>query len=164
MRARFAAILAMAMLGGCGFQPLYAVKDGAEPGLSRVALASLEAPEAMRAIIARAYARRAPGDSSAAEYDLVLAAREVAERLAVQSDASVTRYNYRLVGDYSAVERASGRKFEGSVQAIASFNVVNSQYSTLFAEQAAKEKAATQLINDIERALLLQIDAAQNDK
>jgi LPS-assembly lipoprotein len=164
MRTRMAALAMALMVSGCGFQPLYAVKDGAEPGLARVALASLDAPEAMRPIISRAYARRAPGDPSAAEYDLVLKTREAAERLAVQSDASVTRYNYRLIGDYSVVERATGRKYDGNVQAIASFNVVNSQYSTLFAEQAAKEKAATELINDIERALLLQIDAAQNEE
>ena len=164
MWARTLALVAALSLGGCGFEPLYAEKDNGAPGLARVALATLDAPEAMRPIIARAYARRSSGDASAAQYDLVLKTREAAERLAVQSDASVTRYNYRLIGDYSAVERASGRKFDGRVQAIASFNVVNSQYSTLFAEQAAKEKAATQLVSDIERALLLQIEAARNEE
>ena len=81
----------------------------------------------------------------------------------MQIDASVTRYNYRLVGRYTLVERATGARYSGRVTSIASFNVVNSQYSTLFAEDAAREKAATQLVEDIERDILLKLSDA-NEK
>lgn len=152
-------ILPALALSACGFQPLYATGDGAPPGLRNVALASVEAPEEIEPVIARAFARRSAGANAAAEYDLLLTADEEAERLAVQIDASVTRYNYRLVGRYTLVEKASGKRYGGRVVSIASFNVVDSQYSTLFAEDAAREKAAVQLAEDIERDILLKLAA-----
>lgn len=150
----------MALLPGCGFQPLYATDDGGAAGLRNVALVSVEASEEIEPIVERAFARRTARDPAAAEYDLSLTATEQAERLAVQIDASVTRYNYRLVGRYTLVERGAGKRYTGSVTSIASFNVVNSQYSTLYAEEAAREKAATQLAEDIERDILLELAAA----
>ena len=155
------AIAALALLPSCGFQPLYATDDGAAAGLRNVALVSVSAPEDIQQMVARAFSRRTARDPSAAQYDLVVATSEQAERLAVQIDASVTRYNYRLVGDYTLVERATGKRYTGNVVSIASFNVVNSQYSTLYAEGQAKEKAAAQLVEDVERDVLLKLDAAR---
>ena len=47
---------------------------------------------------------------------------------------------------------------QGSAEAVASFNVVDSQYATLFAEEAAREKAARTLIERIERNILLRLN------
>lgn len=147
-------------LGACGFRPLYATAEGAAPGLRSVALSGVDAPEEILPVVTRAFERRTATDESAARYDLLITAAEQAERLAVQIDASVTRYNYRIVGRYTLVERGSGKELKGSVTAIASFNVVDSQYSTLHAEEAAREKAATQLAEDIERDILLELASA----
>ena len=156
------ALLAAPLLQACGFQPLYATQDGAAPGLRNVALSSVTAAEEIEPALTRAFSRRTAPAASAAQYDLLLSADEQSERLAVQIDASVTRYNYRLVGNYTLVERAGGRKFKGRITSIASFNIVNSQYSTLYAEEAAREKAATQLVEDIERDILLKLAAARD--
>lgn len=153
----------MLLLSGCGFQPLYATSDGAAPGLRNVALATLNAPEEIEPVVKRAFSRRTAPEAGAAQYDLLLTTTEQSERLAVQIDASVTRYNYRLIGNYTLVERASGRKFKGRITSISSFNIVNSQYSTLYAEEAAREKAATQLVEDIDRDILLKLAAARDD-
>jgi LPS-assembly lipoprotein len=151
------------VLQSCGFQPLYATSDGSAPGLRNVALSTIKAPEDIEPVVKRAFLRRTAAADSAAAYDLMLTAEEQSERLAVQIDASVTRYNYRLVGKYTLVERAGGKNYSGRVVSIASFNVVNSQYSTLHAEDAAREKAATQLADDIERDILLKLAAAEDD-
>ena len=50
------------------------------------------------------------------------------------------------------------KSFAAPFGAIASYNVVTSQYSTLFAEQTAREKAAKTLIEELERDILLIID------
>jgi LPS-assembly lipoprotein len=144
------------LLSACGFRPLYATPEGGGAGLTQMALVNVEAPEAIGDVVTRAFERRIRGGESA-RYDLSVKASEQAERLAVQIDASVTRYNYRLVGDYTLIERATGKRYTGNVISIASFNVVNSQYSTLYAEEQAKEKAAAQLVADIERDVLLKI-------
>lgn len=154
---RLAVIAAALVLSACGFRPLYATAEGGGAGLTQMALVNLDAPEAIAPVVGRAFERRIRGEPGAARYDLSVKASEQAERLAVQIDASVTRYNYRLVGDYTLVERGSGKKYTGNVVSIASFNVVNSQYSTLYAEEQAKEKAAAQLVEDIERDALLKI-------
>ena len=146
------------LVSACGFRPLYATAEGGGTGLTQMALVNVEAPEAIGDIVNQAFERRIRGGQSA-RYDLSVKASEQAERLAVQIDASVTRYNYRLVGDYTLVERATGKRYTGNVVSIASFNVVNSQYSTLYAEEQAKEKAAAQLVEDIERDVLLKLDA-----
>jgi LPS-assembly lipoprotein len=154
----FLAFAAALLLSACGFRPLYATAEGGGAGLAQMALVSVEADEAIGDIVSRAFERRIRGGDGAL-YDLSVRASEQAERLAVQIDASVTRYNYRLVGDYTLVERATGKRYTGNVVSIASFNVVNSQYSTLYAEEQAKEKAAAQLVEDIERDVLLKLDA-----
>lgn len=155
------ALAASVLLQSCGFQPLYATSDASAPGLRNVALSTVTAPEDIESVVKRAFSRRTASADSAAAYDLLLTAEEQSERLAVQIDASVTRYNYRLVGKYTLVERSGGKKYSGRVISIASFNVVNSQYSTLYAEDAAREKAATQLAEDIERDILLKLAAAE---
>jgi LPS-assembly lipoprotein len=153
-------------LGGCGFTPLYATAPGESGavGLRNVALASVSAPESVAPVVSHAFEKRTSDQPSTAAYDLLVDASEQAERLAVQIDASVTRYNYRLVGKYTLIERGSGKRLSGRITSFASFNVVNSQYSTLFAENAAKEKAADQLAEDIERDILMQLADAKDRK
>lgn len=164
MTRKLAAVLLTVapLLQSCGFQPLYATTDGAAPGLRNVALATVTATEDIEPAISRAFSRRTAASPSDAQYDLLISADEQAERLAVQIDASVTRYNYRLVGNYTLVDRNGGKSYKGRVVSIASFNVVNSQYSTLYAEDAAREKAAMQLVEDVERDILLKL-AAEKD-
>lgn len=157
MRFALGIAVVAALLPGCGFQPLYATADGGAAGLRNVALSQVEAPETIESVVRRAFERRMSMAPAEARYDLTVRTSEQAERLAVQIDASVTRYNYRLVGDYTLVERATGARIKGNVVSIASFNVVDSQYSTLHAEAAAREKAANQLAEDIERDILLEL-------
>jgi LPS-assembly lipoprotein len=153
-------VAAALLLSACGFRPLYATGDaanGAGAALSRMAIDKIEGPEAIQPVVERAFKRRAYGAGDEAPYALSVIVDEQAERLAVQIDASVTRFNYRVIGDYTLIERATGKRYTGKVTSIASFNIVESQYSTLFAEESAKEKAATLLVEDIERDILLKI-------
>lgn len=148
-------------LSACGFQPLYATGEGsAAAGLGNVRLGSVNANEGTVPIIRRAFERRmARAGDSAAEYSLELDVRDLAQPLAVQIDDSVTRYNYRLIADYIMTPTDGGKSFKGRAEAVASFNVVSSQYSTLYAEDAAREKAARALAEDIERDILLKFAA-----
>ncbi|MEL6212189.1 MAG: hypothetical protein AAFY22_13630 [Pseudomonadota bacterium] len=158
--------VAAPLLSGCGFQPLYATPEGQEVGgFQEVALAGVQGPESIAPLISDAFTERRLVGAGAgnAEYDLTLEAEEFAQRLAVQIDASVTRFNYILRGDYALTRRSDGKVFRGGAEATASFNVVDSQYSTLFAEQAAREKAARALIESIERDILLTLSAEADE-
>jgi LPS-assembly lipoprotein len=158
MKRVFLALSAL-LLSGCGFRPLYATEGGGGSGLSRMALVEVTANETIAPVISRAFERRMTRNGADALYDLTVRANEQAQQLAVQIDASVTRYNYNLNADYTLTERSTGKRYTGRVVSIASFNIVDSQYSTLYAEETAREKAAAQLVEDIERDALLKIAA-----
>ena len=161
MRILALLIPAALLLQSCGFTPLYATPEGSKAaGLKNINLTAVTARDTIEPLVSRAIRDRQGFDASAttAEYDLAVEAEEFAQRLAVQIDASVTRYNYLLRADYVLIRRADGRRYSGSAEAVASFNVVNSQYSTLFAEEAAREKAARSLVENIERDILLRLD------
>jgi LPS-assembly lipoprotein len=169
-RARFqphiAILIAAALsLSACGFEPLYATNEAASSsGLKSVMLKGVKASDAARPIVERAMERRTMREAEAtkAEYDLVIDVREQAQPLAVQIDDAVTRYNYRLLADYVLTPRDGGKAITGKAEAVASFNVVASQYSTLYAEESAREKAARVLAERIEREILLAF-AAKDD-
>lgn len=153
-----ALVFAMASVTACGFEPLYAVDEsGSKPGFQSITLAQMQADEAVAPVLQEAFERRMTS-SDQAEYDLYIEADERAERLAVQIDSTVTRFNYRLLGSYILVNRVTGSRLRGRATAVASFNVVSSQYSTLFAERTAREKAARTLVDEIERDILLKLD------
>ena len=170
MMKRLNAIAAMTLLLGvsaCGFRPIYATPDVSAPVIREIAVMNVAAPESLAPYIADALTTRmAPGEGITPRYELHVRAGESAERLAVQIDATVTRYNYRLSADYTVVDRNTGESFQGTARAVTSYNIVSSQYSTLFAERTAIEKAARLLAEEIERDLLIRFaedPATRND-
>ena len=156
----------MLLLSGCGFRPIYATTaDGVSPLNQRIAVREITAPETVRPLIEKAFHNRLLlKDGQKPEYELIVTARESAERLAVQIDATVTRYNYRLRANYTLVDLKTGKSRTGSAQSVTSYNIVSSQYSTLYAERTAQEKASRLLAEEIERDLLIQfIEAAEEE-
>lgn len=148
-------------LAGCGFTPLYATAEtGGKSALARVHVADItsSSDEAARSLLAE-FKWRAATESEDAHYDLYLNVKEQAQQLAVQIDNSVTRYNYRMNASYRLVDRKTGAASTGAAKAVVSFNVVNSQYSTLFAEKSAREKAARNLVEQLERDILVNLTA-----
>ena len=156
---------AAATLAACGFKPIYATTDaGGAPLIQKIALADVRGSEAIVPLVSDALEDRIVlKEGESPRYDLIVSAAESAQQLAVQIDASVTRYNYRLNARYSLIDRETGQRVNGRARAVTSFNIVNSQYSTLVAERSAQEKAARLLAEEIERDLLIRF-ASQEPK
>ncbi len=143
---------------GCGFQPLYATAaEDSVVSLSNVRLVGVTGRGALVQSINDAFHDRAFSAGGEAQYDLGVMVEESARPLAVQIDATVSRFSYEIRGLYSITETLTGKRVSGAVTSVASFNVVTSNYSTLVAEQAARDKAARQLITLIERDALLKL-------
>lgn len=151
-------LIGAAALSACGFKPIYAAPTGESSALNqRIALRSVAGSQTINPIVVDALERRMPlKDGVIPEYDLYVTVSERAERLAVQIDNTTTRYNYRLRGRYTVIDLNTGRRINGRADAVTSYNIVSSQYSTLFAENTAREKAAGMLAEEIERDLLLR--------
>ncbi|MEO1137373.1 MAG: LPS assembly lipoprotein LptE [Pseudomonadota bacterium] len=163
---RLAAAFSLSLwLCACGFKPIYATQEGASPVSRLVAVGPVAAPETVAPYVADALdARLGSVNGETPRYDLLVTAQEAAERLAVQIDATVTRYNYRLSARYRVIDRETGEGFSGVARAVTSYNIVNSQYSTLFAERTAVEKAARQLAEEIERDLLIRFAEPEEER
>ena len=159
-------IIGLLMVSACGFKPIYATPDGASaPVNQQIAIGPVSAPEEVHLYIADALRERIVlREGEAPRYELTLAAREGAQELAVQIDATVTRYNYRLSGRYTLRDLNTQEVRQGRAQAITSYNIVSSQYSTLHAERTAREKAARLLAEEIERDILLKLTEEADSK
>jgi LPS-assembly lipoprotein len=145
------------LLSACGFRPIYAAPNGGAPVSRLVSVGQIAAPEVVAPYVSDALSRRlAVVDGATPQYRLDIEVREVAEQLAVQIDATVTRYNYRLDARYWVTDGKTGERFGGQARAVTSYNIVSSQYSTLFAERTAIEKAARLLAEEVERDLLIR--------
>lgn len=157
---RISILFSLLILSGCGFKPIYATPQGASAPVNKeIAIGVVSAPEEVHLFVVDALRERiVPLVGAAPKYELAVVATEDAQRLAVQIDATVTRYNYRLSGRYRLVELATGEVYAGKAQAVTSYNIVSSQYSTLFAERTAREKAARLLAEEIERDIILRLN------
>ena len=152
-------------LGACGFRPIYATSNGASPVSSQIYVSRIAAPENVLPYLEDALNTRiVSADGVTPRYELVIQANESADRLAVQIDATVTRYNYRLRARYWVIDHETGKRVRGTARAITSYNIVNSQYSTLFAEKAAVEKAARELAEEIERDMLVRFSQPADER
>lgn len=166
-------LVCILLLSACGFQPIYATPEGKSSHqlLRQISVTNIfstrdagEGNLAVQPILQRALEERLlvdPGNSN--EYDLMVEVTPRALRLAVQLDASVTRFNYQLASRYRLIHKETGALITGSPLAVASFNQVTSQYSSLFAEREAVEKAANRLAEEIERDILLQADTMEEE-
>ncbi len=152
-------------LAGCGFKPIYATQEGGALVSSQIYVNRIIAPENVAPYLEDALNSRIVSSGGAApRYELNVQVSEGAERLAVQIDATVTRYNYRLGGRYWVIDKETGEMMRGVARAVTSYNIVNSQYSTLFAERTAVEKAARQLAEEIERDILIRFSQSPEER
>ena len=98
--------------------------------------------------------------------DIVLNARK--EGLAIQQDESVTRFNYRLFGNFRLIRLSDQQViFEDNARTYVAYNVVQSDFATLSAERDAEERAAHDLRAEIATRLSLyfkRVDPEGNDQ
>jgi LPS-assembly lipoprotein len=159
---------AVTSLSACGFQPLYetATVDGTGGKSTvgpRLELGGIAGPDRLAQVIENAFAESTAAGTGG-RYRVDLSARETAQPLAVQIDATVTRFTYQILGQYRVADKVTGEVVQGSARSQASFNVVRSAYSTLAAEQTARSKAARQLIAQIERDALIKLSRRSADE
>lgn len=162
--AGFVVLGLLTALQGCGFQPLYATATGdGATSIANMQLVSVTGRDVIADAIENAFERRTIGASGAPAYELRISARELAQPVAVQIDATVTRFTYEIVSSYVVRDVQTGESVDGRVRSVASFNIVTSQYSTLVAERAAREKAARQMITQIERDALTKLSRQRKE-
>ena len=150
LRLLVAAGLALA-LSGCGFRPLYGTY-GANPGAQRIFTSIYVRPIPLEGA---GYQLRdslmdllqASPSPATAVYQLNIDLHERREGVAVDPNASITRYNYTLEAQYTLIDvRTAKVVTRGTQSTLSAYDVMpssaTSAYSTLMARQDAQKRAA----------------------
>ena len=156
---RAAVISAALLLGGCGFHPLYGGMNGdmqetmssiyVEPVPERI---GYELRNTMIDLL------DGPGTPGGASYRLKLGLTQTTQGIALQNDATITRYNDTLTVTYELFDAAGHVVTKGAETGLSAYNVLPSttpqqgavaNYGTLAAQQDADKRAAKDIANRI---------------
>ncbi|KLE34222.1 LPS assembly lipoprotein LptE [Aurantiacibacter luteus] len=152
MKRATALLGALALLAGCGLQPMYA---GGSTGPVASALADVEVPaiEGQQGWLVRNALtdrlRQGQGSGSA-RYRLDVVLDDRLEGLGLLTDETIGRERRTLRARYQLVEIASGTVLvDATAGSDAGIDVVGSEYATIAAEQTALENLAQEVADQI---------------
>lgn len=148
-------IILMTIIGlgvsGCGFQPLHGTTSNLD-GAGGSALASIEVGQVSNANQNRMVAldvRNSLIDLLSAHgradpaYRLDVVLTESLQGIAVQQDATTTRFNYLLNATYELHDNKSAElACVGSARIVSAYNVVDSEFATVTSRRNAETRAA----------------------
>lgn len=157
---------ALLALAACGFEPMYAepdVADSASLELAAIRINQIGEDEERRAgqmlrneLIDRF--TRGVGEQPQ-RYRLLIELEQRTSPLQIQTNDTVTRYNLTLVAKLWLFDMTSDKPiYQTVVRSIGSYDVVESEYATLVAEEETARDAALDLSNSITNLLALYFE------
>jgi LPS-assembly lipoprotein len=146
---KLSAILLSLTLTACGFHPLYG-RGGASPAI----MASIYVdpiPERTGYELRNSLMDLLDsGGAGSKRYRLNVRLADQRKGIALQNDATITRYNYLLDADYELTDSTGQIVTRGHQSTLTAYNVVASPYATLAARQDAQKRAAQDLAQRIQ--------------
>ncbi len=153
------------LAAGCGFKPLYGTSgtgEGASLEMASVKVAPI--PDRIGQVLRNELTDRltAGVGPQPTRYELAVFLEERSSPVQIQTSDTITRYNLRLVADFSLIDLASGDVvFQNHARGVGSYDVVTSEFSTLVAEQETAKAAARELSKTISSLLALYFSRDQ---
>ena len=138
--SRLAVIAACLLLAACGFHPLYGRSIG--PALSSVFVEPVPERDGFELRNALIDALQSDGEEQGKAYRLKVTLSESAQGIALQNDATITRYNNTLTARYTLYDAQDKVLTSGTETQMSAYNVVQSPYATLVASQDSSKHAA----------------------
>jgi LPS-assembly lipoprotein len=137
-------------LAACGFHPLYDSGHGTLSGkFTSIYVEEMPGRDGYELRNTMIDLLRSDGREAGKAYHLKMSLGEIAQDVAQQSDASITRYNDTLTVKYVLTD-ANGKELTRGVQtSLSAYNVVASPYATLTAQQDADKRAADDIATRI---------------
>jgi LPS-assembly lipoprotein len=164
VRFFFPVIITTLLIGACGFRPLYSgtntlagdattldnitISDVLPGGSSGLALKN--------ALIDRFYHHGYPSN---AQYVLKITVLETGRNIIIQKDSTTTRSQLVLSATYDLEDRQNRKTVDhGVIRAVGAYNVLQSQYTTLVTQNAAREAAINEMADKITMRMAMVID------
>jgi LPS-assembly lipoprotein len=135
-------------LAGCGFRPLYG-DARLDPQLSSIYVEPVAERDGYELRNTLINLLGSNGESGGKAYRLRLILNESNQGVALQNDATITRYNDTLTVNYVLSDANGTEITSGNQTSLSSYNVVASPYSTLSAQQDADTRAAQDIAERI---------------
>lgn len=139
---RIATIAALCVaLAGCGFTPLYGGGKVA-PQLSSIYVEPIAERNGYELRTRLIELLNSDGVLAGKRYRLKITMTESSQGIALQNDATITRYNNRMEAKYVLSDASGTLVTQGTQSELSSYNVVQSPYATLAGEQDSGKRAA----------------------
>lgn len=147
MRAASIAFVCL-VLAGCGFHPMYG-GGRLGPELASIYVEPLPDNDGYELRNQLIDLLGSDGREAGKRYILKLSVSEESNGVALQNDATITRYNDTLTANYVLTD-ANGRQITSGTQtSLASYNVSSAPYSTLVVQKDSDRRAADDLADRI---------------
>lgn len=138
---KLAVIAGCLALGACGFHPLYGTAELA-PEMAAIYVEPIAERDGFELRTSLIDGLQTDGDKAGKLYNLRITLNETSQGVALQNDATITRYNNHLEARYTLTDAKGNVLTSGTQTEISAYNVVQSPYATLAAEQDASKRAA----------------------
>ena len=158
-------LAALAVLGACGFQPIYGSRG--TPG-TQIEMASIEVGiikdrqgQQLRNLLLD---RINPGGTpQSSNYTLTVRLTSGKELLAFKKSQISTRANLNFVAVFNLKGKNQhlGKNFSGASKITVSYNILSSQFATLIAEENARTRAVKELSADISNRIAAFVRRSQ---
>ena len=145
--AALAACLMLPLLSACGFQPLYG--NNTAPQLSSIFVEDIAKRNGFELRTRLIDILDSDGMQTNKRYRLKVTLSESSQGIALQNDAAITRYNNRMEARFVLSDAGGKEIYRGTQSELSSYNVVQSPYATLAAEQDSGKRAVQDMAERI---------------
>ncbi len=147
------------IVSGCGFKPLYGTPESGEGATLEMASVRVDPiPDRIGQVLRNELTDRltAGVGPQPTRYRLLVKIRESTAPLQIQTTDTITRYNFTLSARFQLIDSATGNVvYDDNARAVGSYDVVESEFATLVAEQETGREAARDLSSSISALLAL---------
>ena len=157
---KFIALGLCVLLAACGFRPLYGDVH-LSPRLASIFVEPIAESTGYELRNSLIDLLGSNGEDSGKAYRLTITLTDTNQGVALQNDATITRYNDSLTANYVLMDAKGEELRRGSLTSLSSYNVAASPYATLVARQDSDKRAAQDLAQRIGLELGVYFSRAQ---
>ena len=143
----------LVLVAGCGFEPLHGRQEAGADASSALRLVSIQPiPERLGQLLRIELTNQLTplGPPRAPAYVLTVSVTETKQELGVRKDATATRANLIIIATFELKDTLTDKNlFAGTVRSIVSYNILDSDFSTLTAEADARRRGTRDLATEI---------------
>ena len=145
--AATAACVLLPLLSACGFQPMYG--GNLAPQMSTIYVEEIPERSGFELRTRLIDILNSDGVMTGKRYRLKISLNEATQGIALQNDATITRYNNRMEARFVLSDAGGKEVYRGNQTELSSYNVVQSPYATLAAEQDSGKRAVQDMAERI---------------